>query len=181
MVSTKVVVTAANCVQNKLETESRKSDRSFFLLGKLKLLVEDKNFVLTGVEQLEMHPDWDPNDERYDADLAVAILTRTIPVSKFIKPICLWAPTISYDDLIGVDGVIAGWGETEIEAVSISGPKWIKVTAVDDSTCRRSNQAFDDLLSDRTFCAGDWHRNSGPCKGDAGEFKIFQSSSSFQM
>jgi secreted trypsin-like serine protease len=169
LISTKLVVTAAHCVHFKHEL-AKKAEEATFYLGKHNIdsLSEQYN-VVSSVVQFIIHPDWDSNDDKYDADIAIAVLTRTISFNKFMIPICLWTSTSNANDLVGRTGVIAGWGKTEMDAVPSSSPKWAEIPVVDLLTCIRSNNAFNILTSDRTFCAGKKDEDSGPCNGDSGQ------------
>lgn len=110
MISTKLIVTAAHCVRSKKESYTRKAEEATFYIGKhnLESLNGEQNYIVSGVTQLIVHPNWDPNDDKYDADIAVAVLLRKVPFSKFVKPICLWTATNSYQDLVGKKGIVAG-------------------------------------------------------------------------
>lgn len=175
LISTKLIVTAAHCIHNKKDSLVKKAEEATFYIGKydLESLNGEKNYIVTGVTKLIIHPDWNINSDRYDADIAVAVLFRTIPFSKFVKPICLWTQTISYEDLIGKNGIVAGWGKTEFDSISTKQPKWTELPVVDLLTCIRSNDAFNKLTSDRTFCAGNEKALNaggvGPCSGDSGK------------
>lgn len=127
--------------------------------------------IVSGVSEFIIHPDWNHTADSYDADIAIAVLSRTVVFNKFVKPICLWTGTIGYDDLIGKEGIIAGWGKTERDAVSTSRPKWSRIPVVAESACIRSDKSFGALTSERTFCAGDPEGKTGPCNGDSGEIK----------
>lgn len=169
LIAARIVVTAAHCIQNKFETIRRKEDSTFYL-GKYQLVsLFEPNVVVAGVTQLIVHPSWDYNDERFDADIAIAVLLNRVPFSKFIRPICLWRSTSSFTDIVGKSGVIAGWGMTEFDAVSTMSPKWTKLPVVDTLSCIRSNVVFNRLTSDRTFCAGKTSDGRGPCYGDSGK------------
>lgn len=171
LVSSNIVVTAAHCIQNKYESIRRKEDSTFYL-GKYQLeSLSERNVVVAGVTQLIVHPSWNYNDERFDADIAIAVLLNKIPISKFIRPICLWRSTSSFTDIVGKNGVIAGWGKTEFTAISTSSPKWAKLPVVDTQSCIRSNSKFKRLISERTFCAGKTGDGRGPCSGDSGKFE----------
>jgi secreted trypsin-like serine protease len=167
LISTKLVITAAHCVHYKNEL-AKKAEEATFYLGKHNIdsLSEQYN-VVSSVTKFIVHPDWDSNDDRYDADIVIAVLTRTISFNKFIIPICLWTSTSNANDLFGKTGVITGWGKTEVDTTSPT-PKWAEIPVVDLLTCIRSNNAFNKLTSDRTFCAGNRHKGSGPCMGDSG-------------
>jgi hypothetical protein len=109
-----------------------------------------------------VHSDWNPNDDKYDADIAIVVLSRTITFNKFVKPICL--PSRVDEQLPSV-GTVYGWGKTETHAISTDTPRWTEIPVVDQLTCLRSNDAFSKLTSDRTFCAGNRRGDSGPCSG----------------
>lgn len=135
----------------------------------------EKNYIKSGVTQLIVHQDWNPSDDRYDADIALAVLQQTIHFTKFVRPICLWTSTSSYHDLVGHAGYIAGWGKTDFTASSSDVPKWAPVPVVDMNTCIRSNYALSGLTSDRTFCGGSRAGNRGPCNGDSGGALVAES------
>lgn len=170
LVSTKLILTAAHCVQAKGGQSLRRAEEATFYLGKHNILElnSEQNFVVSGVSQLIVHPEWNPRDDKYDADIAIAVLLRTIEFTKFVKPICLWSSTSSYADIVGQTGYIAGWGKTEFSAITSSVPKWAAIPVVNMDSCIRSNFAFSTITSDRTFCAGSRTGKSGPCNGDSG-------------
>lgn len=155
----------------KKELIARKASEATFFIGKhnLETFNSDRNHIISSVTQFIIHPQWKPEDDRYDADIAIAVLTRTVTFSKFIKPICLWTATTSYADLVGRKGIVAGWGKTEFQAASTAQPKWAEIPVVNELTCLRSNVAFSSLTSDRTFCAGLRNGSTGPCSGDSGK------------
>lgn len=174
LVSSNVIVTAAHCIQNKLEPIIRKEDSTFYL-GKYQFeSLSEPNIVVAGVTQLIIHPSWDSNDERFDADIAIAVLLNKIPFSKFIRPICLWRSTRTFVDIVGKSGVIAGWGLDEKKSLSTMSPKWASLPVVDTLTCIRSNSLFNRLTSERTFCAGKTRDGRGPCNGDSGKLTTHQ-------
>lgn len=160
-------MTAAHCINYKKDPTVRKADEASFYIGKhnLESLNGEKHYIISGVSQFILHPDWNFRDDRYDADIAIAVLYRTIIFTKFVKPICLWSQSSNYDDLVGKYGRVAGWGKTEFNAISTTTPNWTEVPVVDLITCLRSNDAFNQLTSDRTFCAGNRKGGSGPCSG----------------
>lgn len=171
LISQRLIVTAAHCIQGKTEVTRRKAEEATFYLGKINLntLNGEQGNILSGVSQFIVHDEWHYNSESYDADIAIAVLTRVVTYSKFVKPICLWTSTTGYDDLIGKHGYVAGWGKTEKDAVSTPQPKWTRIPVVTETTCLRSDASFNSLTSARTFCAGDKTGKTGPCNGDSGK------------
>lgn len=171
LVSRKVVVTAAHCVRNKGESENRKAEDSTFYFGKYNLesISGDPGSIVSGVTQLIVHPQWNSsNTDQYDSDIAIALLLRTVEFSKFIRPICIWTETKSYSDMVGKEGIVVGWGKTDLTAISTQRPMWTKLPVVKSLDCVRSDPTFSKLTSDSTFCAGDRTGTTGPCNGDSG-------------
>jgi V8-like Glu-specific endopeptidase len=118
LVSTKIIVTAAHCVLGKSDYSPRKAEESYFYIGKYDLttLNQETNYILANVAKFEIHPEWDKNSKNFDADVALAILGRKIPFSNFVQPICLWTSTSSYEDLVGKEVTVAGWGRSDQNA-----------------------------------------------------------------
>jgi spatzle-processing enzyme len=149
-------------VQEKHSSTIRKAEEATFYFGKHNLeSLSEKYYIISAVKQFIIHSDWNVNDDKYDADLAVAVLQRTIPFSKFVKPICLPTSSVAL-----TSGIVAGWGKTEHDAISTATPRWAEIPVVDLLTCIRSNDAFNKLTSDRTFCAGNRRGDTGPCSGE---------------
>lgn len=161
-------------MRGKSDIEARKAEQATFYFGKynLNLVNGEPGSITSSVIKLVVHPNWNHLDERYDSDIAIAVLLRTIEFSKFVKPICIWTETNSYSDLIGKDGFVVGWGKTETGATSSSAPMWTKLPIVDSLVCLRSNRDFSPLASDNNFCAGDLSGHTGPCNGDSDKFHI---------
>lgn len=180
LISRKLVVTAAHCIQRKEDNDAAKikAEEILFHLGKrnLQTLESEEGHIFSAVRDVFIHPDWDYRTQDYDADIAVAVLQRTIVFNKFVKPICLWTGSSSFDDLIGSKGVVAGWGVDENKVVTTARPKWAKIPVVTTESCLRSHSSFRTLTSERTFCAGESLSSrvggSGPCNGDSGLLKL---------
>ena len=166
---TKLIVTAAHCVQGKFDNYLLKPEEAFFHLGKHNLNALTGDFVVTsGVSQFFVHPYWNWNSKQYDGDIAIAVLIRTIFFNSFVRPICLWTRSNSFQDLVGRKGKVAGWGKTDPLSEAAETPQYGEITVVDTVTCLRSNAGFNEITSDRTFCAGDRAAGKGPCNGDSG-------------
>lgn len=160
-----MIVTAAHCIQEKHSPTIRKAEEATFYIGKhnLESLSSEKFYFISAVTKFIVHEDWKYEEDKYDADIAIVVLTRTVQFNKFAKPICLWTNS-NLNDLVGKVGTVVGWGKTETNAISTSSPRWAEIPVVSQLDCLRSNEAFNKLTSDRTFCAGD-QKNLGPCSG----------------
>lgn len=167
LISTKLIVTAAHCVQNKEQLMARKPEDASFYIGKhdITTLAGEKNYIIANALKFIVHPDWSiSKDASFDADIAIAVLYNVVLFSKFVKPICL----PSARDIVGESGTIAGWGKTELNTLPSATPRWVDIPVVDMLSCIRSNSAFVHITSNRTFCAGN-DIDSGPCNGDSGK------------
>lgn len=156
MVSSKVIITAAHCIQDKRDNTIRKPEESLFYLGKYYLHTQanERDFIISGVSQFFIHTDWNAFSESFDGDIAAAILVRTIQFTNFIQPICIWASTQTYNDIVNVQGIVAGYGKTETSVTASDKPYWVELPVVDEGICLRSNSAFTKITSRRTFCVG---------------------------
>jgi hypothetical protein len=137
---------------------------STYYMGKYKLdSTLEKSTVVSDVESFILHDDWNPYDDKYIADIAVAVLTKKIMFDKYISPICIWERSQNYEDLIGEEGIVAGWGLTKSGKQS-EYPQFIKVPVVDNSECAESSSVLGHIISDKSFCAGE-RSGETPCKG----------------
>lgn len=135
----------------------------FFMVGRISLISSDENdFELLPISKVITHPDWDPVLKVYDADIAVAILQKTITFQSNIQPICLPSDfdLLQYND--NVKGLVAGWGATESKSYS-NELQIAELSAVDRKTCIRGDDFFSNVMSVSTFCTE--LSDSGPCKG----------------
>lgn len=170
LVSRRIVVTAAHCVQDKDEPAPKLARDSQFYMGKHNLdsVLLEKDFQTSIASELHVHPGW-KSDTTFSGDIAIAVLAETIQFNKFVKPICIWRQTSSIDDIIdGKEGVVAGWGKTERNAISTAEPLYVRIPTVSESKCLRSHPDFATILSEKSFCAGFKDKNMSPCNGDSG-------------
>ena len=109
LLSSRIVVSAAHCFRDKRSSHIKNPLESIFYMGKYNLQsFDDVGLVSSGVERFEVHPNWKPFSEKYDADIGVVVLAKRIQFSKTIRPVCLWRSETGHADLIGRMGVIAG-------------------------------------------------------------------------
>jgi secreted trypsin-like serine protease len=176
LVSQKLLITAAHCVHPKGQIEPFKAENSIFVFGnEINDLTERFN-DLSLAKELIIHPKWnsDPSTT-YEYDIAIVVLSNNIiDFNKFIRPICLWTKTNDYSDMIGKVGTVAGWGKTEFDAVNTEGALYSISPVVKSKVCLDSNIEFAKIMSDKSFCAGEKGRDSGPCNGDSGGAFVFE-------
>lgn len=168
LISPKSVLTAAHCIQDKgLDAPMSPSDGLLFL-GKHNLY--DRNelgFQIREIKHFMIHPEWKPNDKKsYDADLCLTEMESAVKFSNLVRPICLWNGPENIENVVGLNGVVTGWGTNEAGKLNPEFPKKVNAKIISDVECLRSHVGFTYLTSARTFCAGGNGEN--PCKGDSG-------------
>jgi secreted trypsin-like serine protease len=113
--------------------------------------------------EIVIHPDWNPFNRRYDADIAAMILDDNIPYTKYIRPICI--PSIESKSN---EGWISGWGKSEDPKNKYENiPKQLKIPIHDNEHCFLESVEFTVISSRRTICGGAKDKK-GPCHGDSG-------------
>ncbi|KAG4066791.1 hypothetical protein HA402_012858 [Bradysia odoriphaga] len=107
----------AHCIQKKNSDAILSPHDLVVLLGAYNITSTDqKGTVTSNVTETYVHPEWDPYDKRFDADLAILVLDHAITFTKHIRPICM--PTDSTDINgatidITISGTMVGWGILE--------------------------------------------------------------------
>lgn len=93
LISSKHSVTAAHCIQAKKSRTRLKPDELLVLLGILDPSKRnEKSSKARFVIRIVSHPDWNFDDPRYDADIAIIFFRNSVDFSESIQPICL--PTV---------------------------------------------------------------------------------------
>lgn len=113
--------------------------------------------------KIHVHPDWNPNVDSYDADLATLQLEHPLTFNSFIQPICLWE---TYNDPGVSTGIVIGYGRNESQHLQKI-PRKIEIPMHTQDECFLSKPDLAELSSKRTFCAGSGN-GSGVCAGDSG-------------
>lgn len=152
IISHKHVMTAAHCIHPKYG-KSLESKDLVVHLGRYNISRKNESdSTVSKVVEITVHPDWDQNTVRYDADIAILQLEASQELSNFVKIIC-W-PT--QDDAPIGEGIVVGWGYSEqtnfskVEDIA----KQTALKAVSNEFCFLHRREFTTLSSNRTFCAG---------------------------
>lgn len=116
----------------------------------------------TSPSEIIVHPDWNPRSDNWDADIAVLLTDKTIPLTNFINPICLMDRLVEPDIS---EGYITGWGKSSTSVgIYEPMPKQMEISIKDQVDCLLENPLFAKMSSRRTFC-GRSRDGSGPCLG----------------
>lgn len=122
--------------------------------------------VQRNVSNIYVNPDWKPYGDKYDADLAILVLSENVTFSLFIQPICVPANDVVIDGaVIDLRGTVIGWGLGESKTHEEI-PKEIVARALTNSLCYRTDPGIIQSLSHRSFCPQG--EDGSPNKGDSG-------------
>lgn len=118
------------------------------------------------IKEIVLHPDWNTNDDSYDADIALLKLRNSITFSNSVSPICLWPENVN-----GIaKGTIVSWSEPEEDDPGYwnhehdlfhTYPYQFNMPIRSNTECFFMQPRFKAISSQRTFCAGGL--NSGQC------------------
>lgn len=133
------------------------------LLGAYNLSVRERGVVQREVNDIYVHPDWKVYDDKYDADIAIFVLSKAVHFTHYIRPVCMPAHDVIFD---GVRGSIVGWGIADNGKANLEFPRRAVTNALNASLCLTKDPYLAFLSSTRTFCGscGD----GSPNKGDSG-------------
>jgi secreted trypsin-like serine protease len=134
------------------------------------LKLNEKGSMSRYVINIEIHPDWKPTSHSFDADIALLHLEKIVDLTQmeFVRTVCL--PPSNQDELTGY-GFAVGYGTSERSEADgekhDSTPNEVKLPIVPLSQCIEEHM-FDQMLSNRTFCAGFLNQGKAVCEGDSG-------------
>jgi secreted trypsin-like serine protease len=151
----------------------RTNDSFYAFVGKYDLNEQESGASRGLISSIRIHPDWDYNNTRYDADIAVLVLKEKITYGTYIQPACLPEPTTN---VFNTSGTIVGYGLTETSTTRENRPKFVEIPSIDNENCLWESLIFHISGSRRSFCAGE--RGKRACKGDSGGGFYVKSSSS---
>lgn len=122
--------------------------------------------ISVAIDEIKMHPNWNPSTSRYDGDIAVLQMEDPVTFNKFIQPICLISSglnTLSFEN-----GNIVGYGLSSKDSNKVDPiPKVLNVPIVKDDDCYKHNPTLKSISSKNTFCAG-YGNGADVCFGDSG-------------
>ena len=105
------------------------------------------------VQSIDMHPDWNPHGDSFDADIAVLVLESQVTFNTNIQSICLALP--ESNAAVINKGFVDGYGKSENETkVHENIPKIIETPIHNNLDCFYKNYLLAKLSSRRTFCGG---------------------------
>jgi hypothetical protein len=121
------------------------------------------------VSEFIVHPDWDPEDTHYDADIAIAVLKKPVEITNKIRHVCMNTPSYPIQSLAGQNAKVYGWGLTE-KLETATELREVEVPLIDQALCNSSSPKLRKIMSDTSFCAGARDRKTGACNGNVSAF-----------
>lgn len=118
-------------------------------------------------ERVIAHTGYSAQDTNHVDDIALIRLTRDVPTSRTIRPICLpvSAPHRSRS-FVGLTSFAAGWGRTETSTASEKKLK-VELDVRDLGDCSQAYRGLGIVLQGKQMCAGG-ERGKDSCTGDSG-------------
>lgn len=163
-----VLIKAAHCINPKSGTTGivkLKPSDILALLGAHNLSNPNEPGKTSAiVSKIDIHDDWNPLAQKYDADIAMLTLEHQIQFTRFIKPICLWELETEPES---TTGVVAGWGKSNTNSNHEEIPKQLQMPFHKNEHCFLDHSVLVDISSPRTFCGGSGD-GTGVCNGDSG-------------
>ncbi|XP_055911719.1 uncharacterized protein LOC129945811 [Eupeodes corollae] len=163
LISTRTVVSAAHCFY---EGKAAIGPEEIVVSMGVHNLTDRMDARNIDAKSIIVHPDYTPLQRHFDADLAIVRLVSSVTFTPAIRPICMWQGNKDQRELVGMRGMIVGWGSDGRRKSTIV-PTLVKAFVVEEITCIKSNANFLTMTSSRTLCAGSTD-GSGPCLGDSG-------------
>lgn len=90
LITSKHVLTAAHCVQDKGQTIPLEASDIILLVGRHNISMRaERGSTTREVSEILLHPDWDHTSIKFDADVAILVMTTAVTFSHVIQPVCL--------------------------------------------------------------------------------------------
>jgi hypothetical protein len=116
------------------------------------------NWVTSPLDSYYVHPAWDPTNNQYSADVAVAGIAP-ITFSANVQPVTLAVP--SNGDFAGESVVGVGWGQTNAYADPPDVVQQTQTTVLTNYQCASSEPGGSYCVDDGRICTGDGVRVAG--------------------
>lgn len=158
--------TAAQCFQNKGFSTISKPESVNALIGRYNLSdSSERGSKTASVQEIILHPDWKYDNDKFDADIAIVVLSEAVAFTNKIKPVYLPSSTNLAPEGLGT---VVGWGKSSVETEYDETLNKLEMPAVNASYCYTRYPRIAEYSSHRTFCAGFENEERGACTGDGG-------------
>jgi hypothetical protein len=160
LVSRKHALLAAHCIKRK---------KVHLPLGAeyyvIKFTNDADSEFSSDVSEMILHPHWDSKSEKYQADIAIAVLKETISFTPNVSKICFSTSNQPIENFEDQNATVAGWGYTETsDKQAVFDLREVIVPIVNQTVCAASGR-LKRYNADTLFCAGSKDGKTGPCRG----------------
>lgn len=84
------IISAAHCIHPKnFERPFERRDIAAVLGHHNIDVAQEEGSITRLLSSVSIHPDWNPNEVKYDADVAVLVMNHEVEFSSFIQPVCI--------------------------------------------------------------------------------------------
>ncbi|XP_077515747.1 clotting factor G beta subunit-like [Amblyomma americanum] len=174
IVSWLFVMTAGHCTRNKMAQDLRVSF-GVTHINHARLKSDEKDHLIE-VEAIYQNPLF--KDIVHGDDISILKMSSPLQEGGYpVTPICIPEATgtpITTADIVGTDGVVAGWGRTTYGGESSKQLREVALPIVSNKACAK---VFKDVLKirDEMICAGDINGTKDACQGDSGGALMWRS------
>uniref|UniRef100_A0A224YRX6 limulus clotting factor C n=1 Tax=Rhipicephalus zambeziensis TaxID=60191 RepID=A0A224YRX6_9ACAR len=168
------VLTAGHCTRNKVAHDLRVS----FGLSEIDpdRVQSEQQEHLIAVAAIHQNPLF--KDIVHGDDISILKMSKPLQSGGYpVTPICIPEATethITTKDIVGTEGVVAGWGRTKYGGESSKQLREVWLPIVSNNAC---SEIFKDILKirDEMICAGDINGTKDACQGDSGGSLMWRS------
>ncbi|XP_062538139.1 uncharacterized protein LOC134206439 [Armigeres subalbatus] len=103
----------------------------------------------------------------FDNDIALLRLNDRVPITDFIRPICL--PTDPVKTYVGMNGLVTGWGTLKEDGKPSCILQEVEVPVLSNDVCSSETNYTASMITDNMMCAGYLGKGKkDSCQGDSG-------------
>ncbi|KAM7314148.1 putative secreted salivary gland peptide [Ixodes scapularis] len=167
LISPRHILTAAVCVSGRRRT-TQPAGLPSVRLGVVDLhsTGDDTRAINVDVKAIHRHPNF--NVRTYNNDVALLELSKEVPFSEFVRPVCLPLGEISMKNLTRRRASVVGWGHPT-NVVERNSDRLLEdyVDIWAEAECLEVYRRFP-LDKETQMCAGDYRTGADPCRVTAG-------------
>lgn len=121
--------------------------------------------IKASVWEIILYPDWNIQDHKYEAHIAIVVLTEPVEFNNKVQPICLPEATTQYP--VG-KGVVPEWGKSNVDNDYDEIPNQREMSVVGAILCLPTYPKLAEYDSKRLFCAKFANIERESCTSDSG-------------
>lgn len=152
IISKDFIVTAAHCNLDRQPSELQIRAGSSIRSGG----------QVRDVAEIHQHPNYDPDTEGADYDIAILTLVQSLQFGEKVKPVYL--PDLDEIFPVGTKCTVTGWGSTEPARADPERLRGVVLPLISDEECQIAYK--DTPITERMICAGYPEGMKDSCQGN---------------